>query len=58
MPEIINLGSLQLKLLQSKQDTAGSLDMSRMTLQPNSQARATYDSLAVAGQSAGASGLR
>jgi quercetin dioxygenase-like cupin family protein len=37
MPEIINLGSLQLKFLQSKEDTAGSLDMFEMTLQPNAR---------------------
>ena len=37
MPEIINLGALQLKFLQSKDDTAGSLDMFEMTLQPNAR---------------------
>jgi quercetin dioxygenase-like cupin family protein len=37
MPETINLGSLQLKFLQSKDDTAGSLDMFEMTLQPNAR---------------------
>jgi quercetin dioxygenase-like cupin family protein len=37
MPETINLGSLQLKFLQSKEDTAGSLDMFEMTLQPNAR---------------------
>jgi quercetin dioxygenase-like cupin family protein len=37
MPEIINLGSLQLKFLQTKDDTAGSLDMFEMTLQPNAR---------------------
>ncbi len=37
MPEIINLGSLQLKFLQSKEDTAGSLDIFEMTLQPNAR---------------------
>jgi quercetin dioxygenase-like cupin family protein len=37
MPEIINFGSLQLKFLQSKDDTAGSLDMFEMTLQPNAR---------------------
>jgi quercetin dioxygenase-like cupin family protein len=37
MPEIINFGSLQLKFLQSKEDTAGSLDMFEMTLQPNAR---------------------
>jgi hypothetical protein len=37
MPQTINLGSLQLKFLQSKEDTAGSLDMFEMTLQPNAR---------------------
>ena len=37
MPEIINFGALQLKFLQSKDDTAGSLDMFEMTLQPNAR---------------------
>src|SRR5260370_9504307 len=37
MPEIINLGALQLKFLQTKDDTAGSLDMFEMTLQPNAR---------------------
>ena len=37
MVEIINLGSLQLRFLQSKDDTAGSLDMFEMTLQPNAR---------------------
>src|SRR5713226_2705619 len=37
MPETINLGSLQLKFLQSKEATAGSLDMFEMTLQPNAR---------------------
>jgi quercetin dioxygenase-like cupin family protein len=37
MRETINLGSLQLKFLQSKDDTAGSLDMFEMTLQPNAR---------------------
>ena len=37
MPEIIDLGSLQLKFLQSKQDTGGSLDVFEMTLQPNAR---------------------
>jgi quercetin dioxygenase-like cupin family protein len=37
MRESINLGSLQLKFLQSKEDTAGSLDMFEMTLQPNAR---------------------
>jgi quercetin dioxygenase-like cupin family protein len=37
MPEIIDLGSLQLRFLQSKDDTAGSIDMFEMTLQPNAR---------------------
>jgi quercetin dioxygenase-like cupin family protein len=37
MPEIINLGSLKLRFLQSKDETAGSLDMFEMTLQPNAR---------------------
>jgi quercetin dioxygenase-like cupin family protein len=37
MPQTINLGSLQLRFLQSKEDTAGSLDMFEMTLQPNAR---------------------
>src|SRR4030081_1576020 len=37
MPEIIDLGSLKLKFLQSKDDTAGSVDMFEMTLQPNAR---------------------
>ncbi len=37
MPEIINLGSLELKFLQTKDDTAGSIDMFEMTLQPNAR---------------------
>jgi quercetin dioxygenase-like cupin family protein len=37
MVEIINLGSRQLRFLQSKDDTAGSLDMFEMTLQPNAR---------------------
>jgi len=37
MPELINMGSLQLKFLHSKQDTGGSLDMFEMTLQPNAR---------------------
>src|SRR5260221_11400676 len=37
MPEIINLGSLALRFLQSKDDTAGSIDMFEMTLQPNAR---------------------
>lgn len=37
MPEIINLGALQLTFLRSKDDTAGSLDLFEMTLQPNAR---------------------
>src|SRR5437762_9789628 len=37
MPEIINFGSLQLKFLQSKDATFGSLDIFEMTLQPNAR---------------------
>ncbi|MDB5605355.1 MAG: hypothetical protein JWP25_2255 [Bradyrhizobium sp.] len=37
MTEIIHLGSLELKFLRSKEDTAGSLDMFEMTLQPNAR---------------------
>jgi quercetin dioxygenase-like cupin family protein len=37
MAEIINLGSLKLRFLQNKDDTAGSLDMFEMTLQPNAR---------------------
>src|SRR6266852_6376497 len=37
MPELINMGSLQLKFLHSKDDTGGSLDMFEMTLQPNAR---------------------
>jgi quercetin dioxygenase-like cupin family protein len=37
MSEIINLGGLQLKFLHSKEDTAGTLDMFEMTLQPNAR---------------------
>jgi quercetin dioxygenase-like cupin family protein len=37
MAEIIDLGSLKLKFLQSKDDTAGSIDMFEMTLQPNAR---------------------
>ena len=37
MPEIINLGALQVTFLQSKDDTDGSLDLFEMTLQPNAR---------------------
>jgi quercetin dioxygenase-like cupin family protein len=34
MPEIIDFGSFQLRFLRDKRDTAGSLDMFELTLQP------------------------
>ena len=37
MPEITHLGSLKLKFLQSKEETAGSIDMFEMTVQPNAR---------------------
>jgi len=37
MPELINMGSLQLKFLHSKHDTGGSLDMFEMKLHPNAR---------------------
>jgi quercetin dioxygenase-like cupin family protein len=37
MSELINMGSLELKFLHSKEDTGGSLDMFEMTLQPNAR---------------------
>jgi quercetin dioxygenase-like cupin family protein len=37
MSETIDFGSLKLKFLQSKDETAGSLDMFEMTLQPNAR---------------------
>jgi quercetin dioxygenase-like cupin family protein len=37
MPEIIDMGPLRLKFLQSKDDTAGSIDMFEMTVQPNAR---------------------
>ena len=37
MPEIIDLGSLKLRFLQNKDETAGSIDMFEMTLQPNAR---------------------
>ena len=37
MAEIINLGSLELRFLQSKDDTAGSIDVFEMTVQPNAR---------------------
>ena len=45
MPQTINLGSLQLKFLQTKEDTAGSLDMFEMTLQPNARSQCQYWSI-------------
>ena len=39
MPELINMGSLQLKFLHSKHDTGGSLDMFAMKLHPNAACR-------------------
>jgi quercetin dioxygenase-like cupin family protein len=35
MSELIDFGSLRLKFLRTKDDTAGSLDMFKMILQPN-----------------------
>lgn len=37
MSESINMGTLQLRFLQTKDDTGGSLDMFEMTLQPNAR---------------------
>ena len=37
MPELIDLGSLRVKFLRSKDDTAGSLDLFEMTVQPNAR---------------------
>jgi len=37
MPEIIRIGALELRFLQSKHDTAGSLDMFEMTCQPKAR---------------------
>jgi quercetin dioxygenase-like cupin family protein len=37
MPEVIDLGSLKLRFLQTKDDTAGSVDVFEMTLQPNAR---------------------
>ncbi|MBR0896031.1 cupin domain-containing protein [Bradyrhizobium tropiciagri] len=37
MPELINIGALQLKFLQSKETTGGSIDLFEMTLQPNAR---------------------
>jgi quercetin dioxygenase-like cupin family protein len=37
MPELIDLGSLKLKFLRSKDETSGSLDLFEMTVQPNAR---------------------
>ena len=37
MPELIRIGNLELRFLQSKEETGGSLDMFEMTLQPNAR---------------------
>jgi quercetin dioxygenase-like cupin family protein len=37
MPETISLGPLQLRFFYSKDETAGSLDMFEMTVQPNAR---------------------
>lgn len=37
MPEIINMGSIKLRFLQSKGETAGSIDMFEMTLAPDAR---------------------
>ena len=37
MSESINMGTLQLRFLHTKDDTGGSLDMFEMTLQPNAR---------------------
>ncbi len=37
MPELIELGALRLSFLQSKETTAGSLDLFEMTLQPDAR---------------------
>ncbi len=37
MPEIVEMGPLRLKFLQSKDDTAGSIDMFEMTVQPDAR---------------------
>src|ERR1700730_7725743 len=37
MPETINLGPLKLRFFYSKDDTAGSIDMFEMTVQPNAR---------------------
>jgi quercetin dioxygenase-like cupin family protein len=37
MPETINFGGLEVRFLQSKDDTAGGLDMFEMTVQPQAR---------------------
>jgi quercetin dioxygenase-like cupin family protein len=37
MPDIIRMAGLELRFLQSKDDTAGSLDVFEMTVQPNAR---------------------
>jgi len=37
MPEVIRIGGLELRFLRTKDDTAGSLDMFEMTVQPNAR---------------------
>ena len=37
MPETIDLGPLKLRFFYSKDDTAGSIDMFEMTVQPNAR---------------------
>src|SRR5215212_4797710 len=37
MPEIIRIAGLELRFLQSKDDTAGSIDLFEMTVQPNAR---------------------
>ena len=37
MPELIDLGSLKVNFLRSKDDTSGSLDLFEMTVQPNAR---------------------
>ena len=37
MPEIIRIGAVELRFLQSKDETGGSLDIFEMTLQPNAR---------------------
>ena len=37
MPETIRIGAVELRFLQSKEETGGSLDIFEMTLQPNAR---------------------